>query len=166
MSEIWKAIPGFEGLYEASSEGRVRSLDRRSGGRLLRGRILRQSVSNGGYRVLQLCRGGERTTMRAHHLVAITFLGPPEAGFEVCHNDGNPGNNDLGNLRWGSRSDNARDTVRHGKHRNTAKTHCPKGHAYDESNTLTSSRGWRYCRSCHRALTRDSRGHAIKWVTG
>ena len=103
--EVWKPIPGYEGLYEASSLGRIRSLDKvvrsarsRSGKRTRRGRILQTSVSNKGREHLTLWKDGHAKTMLVHRLVAAAFLGP--SSLTVNHRDENPLNNSVENLEW------------------------------------------------------------------
>ncbi|MGX9346643.1 NUMOD4 motif-containing HNH endonuclease [Microbacterium sp. KNMS] len=149
--ELWRAIPGYEGLYEVSSAGEVRSLDRvrASDGALIRGRVLSQG-QYGGYRQVNLSRGGVVTKHRIHSLVLSTFVGPRPHGAEGCHNDGDPSNNRLENLRWGSRSANAIDSVRHGTHGRIQRTHCPRGHRLEVPNLVSTflKQGRRNCRSC------------------
>lgn len=66
--------------------------------------------------------------------------------------DGNRSNPALANLAYGTRSENNHDKREHGTDHNVVKTHCPKGHPYNEENTyvLPSRPGARYCRACHR----------------
>jgi hypothetical protein len=64
---------------------------------------------------LQVCLGPNRGSFMAHRLVLLAFVGPCPAGLEACHNDGNPANNRLANLRWDTRKSNAADKVRHGR---------------------------------------------------
>ena len=105
--------------------------------------------------------GGNRPVFKVHRLVALAFIGPPPSPkHEVCHNDGNPANNAVGNLRWDTRSENVLDQVRHGTHVQARKTHCPQGHAYDEVNTYINRQGKRECRSCHRESTARRRAAA------
>lgn len=80
MEEIWKDIPDYEGIYQASNLGRIRSLDRmkRHGEKskyLFRGGIKSQHVSNFGYYNTSLCKDGKSKTFSVHSLIAITFLG-------------------------------------------------------------------------------------------
>jgi hypothetical protein len=107
--EIWRPVPGYEG-YEASNLGRVRSLDRwlEKKNRVKcfqRGRVLRQPPDH----------GYPRTKLGyVHTFVMLAFCGPPPDGMVVAHNDGNPLNNKLDNLRYATPSDNAMDRVAHG----------------------------------------------------
>lgn len=120
MIEEWRAIPGFEGTHEVSNFGRARSLDRtqsckdRRGGRVirkLRGKILSPRRSSTGHLSIQPRRG---TAISIHIAILCAFVGPQPDGKEGCHNDGNPGNNRLENLRWDTRSENVKDAFRHG----------------------------------------------------
>lgn len=121
MEEIWKDIPGYEGRYQASTTGYIRSLDRvlrcgrgGNGLRLMKGRILRSAgqKTDPHLRVVLEHKGSGQLV---HRLVALTFLGPCPAGMEVLHTDGNPLNNDISNLRYGTRRDNILDVLRIGK---------------------------------------------------
>src|SRR5690606_32157657 len=85
------------------------------------------------------------------HLVAAAFLGPRPEGSEVCHINGDPADNRVENLRYGSRSENVLDQVRHGVHNNARKTHCKNGHAFTPENTMRRSEGGRRCRTCNDA---------------
>jgi hypothetical protein len=152
MIESWRPVVGYEGLYEVSDQGTVRSLDRvviRSDGRrrTCPGVQLKQAVRPDGHAQLNLSRCGRYRTRRTHQLVIEAFVGPCPDGMEVCHNDGDPLNNHLGNLRYDTQSENARDVVRHGRHKNAIKTHCPQDHPYSEANTYIWRRR-RYCRVC------------------
>ena len=99
MKELWADIPGWEGLYEVSTQGRVRSL--RSG------KIM--SPGGGGqrkYPQLWLCQMPRKEKHYVHSLVAGAFLGPRPIGADVMHLDDNPQNNMLENLQYGSRKEN------------------------------------------------------------
>ena len=147
MQTAWAPIPGYEGLYEASSEGEIRSVARRN----TRGGILAQRTHRNGRKIVSLSRNGVVTTHNVHRLVAAAFLGDPE-GRQVCHNDGDPSHNRLANLRYGTASDNAQDALQHGTNKEASKTRCPSGHPYDESNTyIYPSTGHRACRTCRAA---------------
>jgi hypothetical protein len=113
MAEVWKAVPGWEGQYEVSNRGRVRSLDRiLADGRRWSGKILKQQLASCGYMHVTLGWSG---TSRVHMMVLYAFRGPPpDPSMESLHHDGNKTNNLLRNLRWGTRSENYADRVRHG----------------------------------------------------
>lgn len=164
-TENWRAVPGYEGAYEVSDHGRVRSLDRivpgRWGSQMKRGRVLRPNRDRDGYAVVALSSNGIARTTKVHHLVLITFVGPRPIGLEALHNDGDLSNNTPANLAWGTSSQNAYDRVRHGTHRNSRKTHCPYGHPYTEANTRMDG-GSRRCRICKRRRDRAYKAGARK----
>ena len=122
--EIWKAIPGYPG-YEASTHGRVRSVDRivefknRRGTKAKckkKGRVLSNNLINSGYLVVHLHKNGRRNrkVITVHKLVAELFIGPKPEGCEVLHKDGDKHNNHVSNLRYGTKSENGQDKVFHG----------------------------------------------------
>lgn len=103
--ECWLPVPGFEDQYQVSDLGRVRSL------RWATPRVLRPGPSNYGHLSVVLGRGNTRMV---HALVLLAFVGARPSGAECRHLDGNPANNRLDNLRWGTRTENILDAVRHG----------------------------------------------------
>lgn len=117
--EQWRPVVGYEGFYEVSDQGRVRSVDRTILKRdgityLLRGRVLRQGITPSGYPKVLPSRDGVQVTLAVHGLVLEAFTGPRPEGMEACHNDGNPLNNKLVNLRWDTPVANHRDRLKHG----------------------------------------------------
>src|SRR3546814_20591677 len=111
--EHWLPIPGWEGLYEASDLGRIKSLSRRcrskDGFRTLKERILKQTIEPDGYVIVTLHRDGKQKAFRSHRLTLLTFEGPCPEGMESLHRDGIRSNNRLSNLRWGTRPENRED---------------------------------------------------------
>lgn len=111
MKETWKQIPGLEGLYEASSFGRIRSLDRLSisktgTARYISGKIISEQWTNRRYADLSIANNGSVKIMKVHRLVALAFI-PNKNGFsEVNHIDGNRRNNSPDNLEWVTRKQN------------------------------------------------------------
>lgn len=124
MREEWRDVPGWVGYYQVSSEGRVRSLDRRclvvnrfgnDEWRRHKGVVLKATIGPNGYATVSFTRpGGERIYRTVHSLVAECWFGPCLSGMEVCHRDGVRSNNAVGNLRHGTRSSNALDRHQHG----------------------------------------------------
>lgn len=106
MKEIWKAIPGYEGQYEVSDLGRVKSYRRYKEGRILRpGRMPQGHLS---------VALGRRNSQCVHKLVLLAFVGPAPLNHECLHANGIPSDNRLENLRWGTRTENILDAVKHG----------------------------------------------------
>lgn len=125
MTEVWKAVPGFEGLYEVSDQGRVRSLDRtirvrnRWGtltARRFFGRVLRPETNKerGGYRYVNLHDEDGQHLRRVAVLVAAAFLGARPSGQEVRHLNGHATDDRAVNLAYGTRKENAADREAHG----------------------------------------------------
>ena len=109
MEEVWKDIPGYEGRYQISNAGRVKSLPKRKGrgiGYPIGERILRHSINSRGYCNIVLCKDGETTTFALHRLVAENFIDNPLNLPEVDHKDRDKTNNHINNLRWSTISDN------------------------------------------------------------
>lgn len=140
----WLPVPGFEGIHEVSELGQVRRIA--SGKGQLGIGSVNGRVDRSGYQQVNLRRPGTSKWIRVHRLVAAVFIGPCPPDQEVRHLDGDRLNNALPNLAYGTRSENMRDMVRHGRN-SAAKTHCPAGHPYDESNTLHRD-GKRFCLAC------------------
>lgn len=105
MKEIWKDIPGYEGLYQASNLGRIRSL--------IRNKILIGGIKNG-YREVILCKNGKRKYMLVHRLIAQTFLENKKNKPQINHIDGNKHNNNVNNLEWCTRSENMKHAYKIG----------------------------------------------------
>jgi len=113
--ETWKPVVGYEGLYEVSDRGNVRSMGRITAGRRLRGRTLRPGRWKGGHLFVVLWKDGQARNRAVHSLVAEAFLGPRPEGHEVCHTDGDSTNNRPENLRYDTRKGNVADMVKHGR---------------------------------------------------
>ena len=119
MSEIWKDIEAYEGLYQVSNLGRVRSLDRkmvRSNGRpcTRKGQILRTNKVWSGYLLVRLCNGGVEQDYTVHRLVAKAFIPNRENKPQVNHIDGNKQNNQVNNLEWCTNGENVKHALRTG----------------------------------------------------
>lgn len=146
--EVWLPVVHFVG-YEVSDQGNIRSLDRTlpCGDKMRRhkGRVLKPGKApKGGHRFVALTGGRSRYV---HRLVMEAFVGPCPDGMEVRHGDGDPDNNHLTNLAYGTHADNARDMLRHGNNHNARKTHCVNGHAFVGDN-IAPRKGGRRCREC------------------
>lgn len=104
--EIWKDIKGFEGYYQISNMGNVRSLDRFDGIRNLRGQSIRPNSKRNGYLQVGLRRDSKRKWTTIHRLVATHFIDNPENRPQVNHIDGNKLNNTVDNLEWATPAQN------------------------------------------------------------
>ena len=121
MSEIWRPVIGFEGKYEVSNYGRVRSVDRivvRSDGRrrFYKGMFLKQLTSDKGYQFVQMSDCHKNVTRMVHRLVAEAFIGPRPAGLEVNHVDEDKSNNCVGNLEYITHKENLAHGTRSERH--------------------------------------------------
>lgn len=164
VTETWVPIRGYDGVYEVSDWGHVRSLDRRlqsSAGwyRKYRGCILAPRLSRG-HCAVSLCKNGCTVEKYVHRLVLEGFVGPCPPGKEGCHDNGDPLDNRRTNLYWGTSSENSYDMVRHGRHHESIKMVCPRNHRLVVPNLVVSvlKKGRRQCLACHRA--------ASNWRTG
>ena len=122
MIEIWKDIPGYEGKYQVSTLGRVKSLNRfvdyyykgAPRKRYLQGHFLKPRKHDK-YGHLSVLLGKNGPNVKVHQLVMKTFVGEPKKGQEVRHINGVPADNRLENLKYGTRSENIKDIYLQGK---------------------------------------------------
>ena len=111
MKEIWKPVVGYEGFYEVSNIGKVRSLARivecnDGRKRKLKTRILRQSCAPSGYYMVTLHKNGKQKSGLVHRLVCEAFIPKPLGKDEVNHKDENSKNNNATNLEWVTAKEN------------------------------------------------------------
>lgn len=98
---MWRTIPNYEGLYEASTDGRIRSVDRITPhGHLWKGRELKQTLHTAGYLAVTLCKDGIPFSHLVHRLIAETFIDNPDNLGFINHKDENKHNNNVSNLEW------------------------------------------------------------------
>jgi len=101
--EIWKDIIGYEGLYQVSSFGRVKSLGGKIGGKgaISKEKILKNNLDSNGYYIVNLCKNSIQKTFKIHKLVAINFLGHIPNGFKIVvdHLNNDKTNNHVSNLQ-------------------------------------------------------------------
>lgn len=148
--EIWKPVVGYEGMYEVSNRGKVRSIDRTNyRGSRLKGVVLTQFRTPHGYMRVGLCKFGNTRTTLVHPLVLEAFVGPRPVGSDCRHLNDKPDDNRVENLAWGSRSQNVHDSVSNGSHINARKKRCIRGHELIGENLYIAPRtGKRQCKRC------------------
>ena len=107
MEEAWRDIDGFEGIYQVSNLGRVKSLERLSSQKhLIPEKILKDHPCQAGYRDISLYKDGKRFHKKVHRLVASAFCDNPRSLNEVDHIDTDKTNNRADNLRWVTHKEN------------------------------------------------------------
>jgi hypothetical protein len=116
MNEIWKDIIGYEGYYQVSNIGNVRSVNRQyvdilNRKRLVKSKPLKQQLAFANYYKVDFKVNKIRKTITVHRLVAIAFLSNPENKPTVNHKDGNKCNNNVNNLEWATYSENNQHAV-------------------------------------------------------
>ena len=169
LIEQWRPVVGYEGLYEVSSTGQVRSIARmvdrpRSGAMAIKSRIRKQFTKRTGHKSTSLSRDGKIVSVDIHRLVAAAFIGPCPSGMEVRHLNGDAADNRVRNLKYGTRQENVQDMIEHGTGFEQSKTHCPRGHAYSGGNLAINKGGKGYagriCRAC-RSASGYARHHGL-----
>ena len=119
MQETWKDIDGYEGLYQISNLGRVKSLNKviiKKNGvhHPFKEKILSHEVNNKGYITTTLCKNTKIKVFLVHRLVAKAFIPNPNNLSQVNHKDGNKENNHANNLEWCTQSINMRHAYKQG----------------------------------------------------
>lgn len=151
----WRDIPGYEGLYQISNDGRVFSMPRKRTRKdgseyFIPGRELKVvNAPTVRYPYIGLWKEGSMRIGRIHQLVLLAFVGPRPDGMLVCHRDDNPRNNRLENLRYDTPRGNAQDVVKRRARRKGA-SRCMAGHALTPKNVEVWGTGNRICLPCQR----------------
>lgn len=117
MKEIWKPIKGYEGIYEISNFGKVKSIryfNHVNNKIYSREKILKLSLNEKGYFRVGLYKSGKEIKFKVHRLVAENFIPNPNKYNEVNHIDGNKQNNCVDNLEWCTHSHNIKEAVKLG----------------------------------------------------
>lgn len=166
-TEAWRDIPGYEGSYQASSLGRVRSLTRMvelnnewAKERWQYGKVLRPASGGvaGGKPDPRLSvvlrKDGKSRTFRVHVLVALAFHGERPPGYDVAHNNGDNTDNRAVNLRYATRSENEQDKFKHGTR--AVRTECAEGHKLAGENLKVRKSGQQTCVACNRIKSREN----------
>ena len=118
MEEIWKDIKSYEGLYQISNTGKIKSLERykdnHSKKQLVKEKIRKQIISKTGYYTCMLNKNGKIKLFKVHRLIAEAFIPNPNNYPIINHKDGNKLNNDISNLEWCNYSHNGKEAYRLG----------------------------------------------------
>lgn len=114
--EIWKDVRGYEGVYQVSNLGKIRSIDRlcvdvNGKNRRMKGREILQAINTVGYKKVTLSANGESVNFLVHRIVAEAFIENSQNKRTVNHIDGNKHNNNALNLEWMSHSENERHAM-------------------------------------------------------
>ena len=161
----WRAVVGYESLYEVSDDGRVGGLTRirPSDNATLKGRLLIPAASPSGYLRVILCRDGQRANRTVHSLVLEAFDRPRPDGLWGLHRDDNPANNHINNLYWGTPPQNAQDRVRNGNDFHARQDECNRGHPLAHPNLVLGhlKAQQRSCRACAQARTAARRNGRV-----
>lgn len=127
LNEIWKDVSGYEGFYQVSNLGRVRSLDRSIkqfyGHRNIAGNIIKGHPNHQGYLLVNFCVKQKNKRHQVHRLVAKAFIPNPDSKPNVNHIDGNNQNNALSNLEWCTQKENIAHSFKIGRSKMIGKTH-------------------------------------------
>ena len=106
-NEEWRDVVGYEGLYQVSNQGRVKSLERKDClGRTVKERILKPGVVGSGYLMISLCTGGKQKMFSVHRLVCQAFHDNPDNKSDVNHINEDKTDNRACNLEWSTRKEN------------------------------------------------------------
>lgn len=175
--EIWKDIPGYECLYQASTDGQIRSVDRivHQDGRgsfdgHRKGRVLKQRMQNGGYLIVVLSKVGHKKVCTVHRLVAKTFIPQIDTTKDdINHKDGNKANNCVDNLEWCNRSENHIHAYRtlHRRHSQQKDVLCVEtGEVFDSAVSAAKDVGISASAIRHAAggFSKSAGGFHWKWV--
>ena len=123
-TEIFLPIKGYEGIYEISNQGRVKSLDRIDCRGQRRGKIImRLSNDSDGYQIVSLAKERKKLTHKVHRLVAQAFIPPIDGKNQINHLDGDKKNNHVKNLMWCTNQENQAHSRETGLHPEIAETH-------------------------------------------
>lgn len=156
MTEQWKDIIGYEGLYQISNKGCIKSLQRTvkngRGYRIVREKLISIGTNEHGYKIVLLYKNNKQVPFRVHRLVAIHFIENRMGLPEVNHIDGNKANNVVENLEWVSSSKNKKHSyeiglrkVRVGENGANAKLSENQAREILESTSGVSELAKKYC---------------------
>ncbi len=167
MIEIWKDVAGFEGLYEVSNLGRVKSIPREK----TKGGLLKQYVDRYGYMKIVLYKNGNPHYFTVHRLVAIAFIPNPEGKKTVDHIDCNTKNNIVSNLRWCTNKENLYHSHELGRQRCNSKPFIaisPEGKTIKFESQREAARIIGICQSsigrCLNSQFKQTKGWCFEWL--
>ena len=187
MNEIWKDIEGYEGLYQVSNLGRIKSLphfrNNGSGGYMQKSKILKYGRNRKNYLSINLCKNGVCKQFSVHRLVAQTFIPNPENKPEIDHIDANPLNNMVENLRWVTHKENMNNPLSRKKQSVSMQgKKYPQGKEHKQSKSILQlnkygelikkwdsvmdierEMGLKHQNICHNALGKSSNCGGYKW---
>lgn len=137
---MWKDIEGYEGIYQVSNFGRIKSLSRKRIDRnqILPEKILLQRIKENGYCVVSLSKNGKEKKMLVHRLVAQAFISNQNNYKEVNHKDENKLNNNVNNLEYCTRKYNCNYGIRNKKHYRKVKQYDLNGNFIKEWESITN----------------------------
>lgn len=174
QAEQWRPIKGYEAYYEVSSQGRIRSKDRRVwNGKTYYtrpGRMMRIQTKPAGYKFVNLYLNGIGKCTYIHDLLLTHFVEPRPSEKHVCrHLNDIPDDNRLENLRWGNESENMFDQSKNGRNHWKERDRCINGHEYTPENTKVIMAGKyntakvRICRQCAREKARATNSSRLEY---
>ena len=125
FNEVWKSVKDYNGFYEVSNLGRIRSVDRyvrwKQCNRFYPGKVRLIGRNEYGYRTILFSKDGVEKCRRVSRLVALAFIPNPKRLPEVNHKDGNKLNDHVSNLEWCTKSDNIKHAWRTGLNKGNTK---------------------------------------------
>ena len=146
MEEIWKDIPGYEGYYQASNKGKIKSLlfqNNVCNKKYPREKILKAKKSKDNCLRVELWKEGQHKTWLVYRLIAMTFLGiPKDKKLTINHKDGNRLNNNIDNLEWLSLAENIKHGFRTGLYKKCKNITLIKDGEEYQFNSLSEASTW------------------------
>ena len=171
--EIWKDIPGYEGIYQISNNGKIKSIphvikaNQNGGMRVTKEYVKTTYVGWHGYVWVSLCKNGKSKTYSIHRLVALTFIENPNKFPAVNHIDGNKENNCIENLEWCTIHENQMHASKNGLLPKSKKVMCMEtGKIYQSGGEAERDTGicGRNIRSACSGKYKTAGGYHWKWV--